>query len=311
MRGTIFYVINMNEKRYYSLDKFYKEKFGTKVFKISLDAGFTCPNKDGLKNVGGCIFCNGVAGIGEKKDSLEIQFEKVKEVLLKKWKKGKFIPFLEANTNTYAPLDKLKEIYEPLLKLDNVVGLNIATRCDSISEEVYDYLSELNKRTYLTVELGLQSSFDETLKLINRGHTKDDFTKCVHELRSRNINVVVHIINGLPYETEEMMYETIRYVNSLSIQGIKFHMLYIEKGTKLESLYQKEKFNLLSKEDYIRIVCNQIAMLDKSIVIHRLISDPNRSLLIEPKWLINKFETLNEIDKCLEEHNLYQGKEKN
>lgn len=310
MRGTIFYVIFMNEKRYYSLDKFYREKFGCKVIKISLDAGFTCPNKDGFKNIGGCIFCNGASGIGDKKDTLEVQFEKVKNVLLKKWKNAKYIPFLEANTNTYGTLETLKKVYEPLLKFDNVVGLSIATRCDSITEEVYDYLEELNNRTFLTLELGLQSSFDDTLNLINRGHTRDEFTTCVRELKKRNINVVVHIINGLPFETEEMMYKTIEYINYLKVDGIKFHMLYIEKDTALYKMFLNEKFSLLSREDYIRIVSNQISMLDKNVVVHRLVSDPAREKLVEPKWLVNKFEILNDIDKFLEENNLFQGKEK-
>lgn len=300
----------MNEKQYYSLDKFYKEKFGTKVFKVSLDAGFTCPNKDGSKNIGGCIFCNGSTGVGNKKDSLQTQFEYVKNNLHKKWKTAKYIPFLEANTNTYAPLEVLKNTFEPLIKLENVVGLNIATRCDSITEEIYDYLSDLNNRTFLTVELGLQSSFNKTLDYINRGHTKEEFTACVKNLKKRNIHVVVHIINGLPYETEDMMYETIDYVNSLNIDGIKFHMLYIEKYTTLQKLYLEERFPILSRDEYIKILCNQISKLNKNIVIHRLISDPNRELLVEPKWLTNKFETLNDIDKYLKSHNIYQGKEK-
>lgn len=308
MHDKIFYVNFMNEKRFYSLDKYYKEIFNCKVFKVSLDAGFTCPNKDGFKNYGGCIFCNGSVGVGDKRDSLAVQFEKVRDVLLKKWKSAKYIPFLEANTNTYGSLEKLKSIYEELLSFDNVVGLNIATRCDSITREVYDYLSELNERTFLTIELGLQSSFDETLNLINRGHTKKEFTCCVHELKKRGIKVVVHIINGLPYETEEMMYDTVRYINSLGIDGIKFHMLYIEKGTKLYTLYKEKKFPILTRDEYIKIVCNQISMLNSNIVIHRLVSDPSREKLVEPLWLTNKFEILNEIDKCLEKNDLFQGK---
>ncbi len=298
----------MCEKRYYSLDRYYKSKYGCKVFKVSLDAGFSCPNKDGVKGTNGCIFCNGSTGIGYVGDSLKEQFSKVKAKLSSKWPNAKCIPFLEANSNTYAPLEKIKGVYEELLTYEDVVGLNIATRCDSIKEETYDYLEELSKRTNLTVELGLQSSFNETLKFLNRGHTKNEFTVCVQELKRRGIDVVVHIINGLPYETEEMMMETVRYVNSLKPSGIKFHMLYIEEGTEIERIYKEKTFPLLSREDYIRILCNQIAVLDENIVVHRLVSDPNAKKLVEPKWLTKKFEILNDIDAYLENNDIIQGK---
>lgn len=300
----------MEEKCYYSLDSFYRKKFGTKVFKVSLDAGFSCPNKDGSKGRGGCIFCSGSTNIGHYKDSLENQFESIKSQLHRKWRDAKYVAFFEANTNTYASLDTLKDIYERVLKFEGVVGLAIATRCDAFSEEIYDYLEELNSRTYLTIELGLQSSFDSTLEFINRGHTRDDFTKCVQELKKRNIEVVAHIINGLPFETEKMMLETIKYLNWLKVDGIKFHMLYIEEGTVLENLYKKLQFSLLSKEQYIEILGKQINMLDKEIVVHRLVSGPNNKKLVEPKWLLGKFKLLNDIEKFFKENEVIQGKEK-
>ena len=205
----------LNNKRYYTLDSFYKEKFRCKIAKVSLNAGFTCPNRDGTKGVGGCIYCSSLKS-GEyagdiKKDIVE-QFNDIKKVMLNKWKDAKFIGYFQAGTNTYASVDKLKELFEPILKLDNVVGLNIATRPDSISDECLDYLSDLNKRTYLTVELGLQTIHDKTSVLINRCHTLKEFEDMVLKLRKNNINVVVHIINGLPYETKEMMIETVKYV---------------------------------------------------------------------------------------------------
>lgn len=298
----------MEKEHYRSLNNFYKDKFGEKIVKVSIDAGFTCPNKDGSKNVGGCIFCNGATLVGNKSDNLITQFKDTKRILDKKWKNAKYIPFLEANTNTYGSLEKLKSVYEPLLKLPDVVGLSIATRCDSITKEVYDYLEDLSKRTYLTIELGLQSSFDSTLEFLNRGHTKQEFTNCVNELKSRGINVVVHIINGIPNETREMMLETVRYVNSLGVDGIKFHMLYIEEGTTLAKMYKRKPFNLLSKEEYIEILGEQIEELDPNIVVHRLVSDPNREKLIEPKWLEGKFKILNEIDAYFKENDMYQGK---
>ncbi len=297
----------MNQKHYYTLNDFYRRKFNSKVFKISLDAGFTCPNKDGKIGFGGCIFCNGAPYIGDKKDSLLEQFEKIKEMLHKKWKEAKYIVYLEANSNTYADVDTLKMIYEPLIKLDGVVGLNIGTRCDCLSEEILDYLEDLNTRTFLTVELGLQSSFDETLKMINRGHTRLDFTTAVNKLKERGIKVVVHIINGLPHETEDMMIETAKYVNSLGVHGIKIHMLYIEKGMPLAKLYNENPFPILTKDEYIKIVASQLKELDKNVVIHRITGDPDKEKLITPDWLVKKFVVLNDIDKYLYVNDIYQG----
>ena len=286
-------------KRYHTLDFFNKQKFGCKVFKISLNGGFTCPNKDGKVGTKGCIYCS-KSGSGEYagrvNDDLEKQFNDIKDVMIKKWPNGKYIGYFQANTNTYAPVEVLKEKYEKVLGFDNVIGLNIATRPDAISSECYDYLEELNKRTYLTVELGLQSIHPETIKLINRCHTLECFKDAVLELRKRNINVVVHIINGLPYETKEMMIETAKYLNELDIQGVKIHMLHILKDTALANLYEKEKFHVLTKNEYVDIVCDQIETLREDIVINRITGDPNSDDLIEPAWLVKKFGVLNEID---------------
>lgn len=300
----------MEEFHYNKLNDFYRKKFGSKVFKISLDAGFSCPNKDGKKGIGGCIFCNGSVNIGSPLDSIEVQFEKIKTQLEKKWKDGKYIAYFEANTNTYAELAVLKELYERVLGFEGVVGLAIATRCDSISEEVYDYLEKLNKKTYLSIELGLQSAHDSTLRFINRGHTVSEFTDCVRELKRRNIEVVVHIINGLPYETREMMLDTARYVNSLKVSGIKFHMLYIERNTALEKMYRDGSFSLLSKDEYIDILAKQIELLDESIVVHRLVSGPNNATLLEPTWLLGKFRLLNDIENYFKSHRILQGSKK-
>ena len=299
-----------SNKRYYTLDYFYKTKFGCKVFKVSLDAGFSCPNIDGKVGTGGCIYCSKLGSgdfAGNKKDNLVIQFNNIKEVIHKKWPKAKYIGYFQAHTNTYAPLDVLKEKYETILKLDNVVGLNIATRPDSISDECMDYLEELSKKTYLTVELGLQTIHEKTSNLINRCHSLECFNECVKNLRKRNINVVVHIINGLPYETKEMMIETVKYLNNLDIQGIKIHMLHILKDTKLELMYKEKPFKILSKEEYVDIVCDQLENLDPNIIINRITGDPKASDLIEPNWLIKKFGVMNDIDKELAKRNTYQG----
>lgn len=305
------YKYSNTNKRYYTLDYFYKEKFGKKVCKISLNAGFTCPNKDGTRGYGGCIYCSKLGSgdyAGDKEKDLITQFNEIKEVLDKKWKDTLYIGYFQANTNTYAETSVLKEKYEPILKLDNVIGLSIATRCDAISDECLDYLEELSKRTYLTVELGLQTIHEKTTKLINRGHSLEEFDNMVKKLRDRKINVVVHIINGLPYETKEMMLETVKHLNTLDIQGIKIHMLHIIKDTALENLYLKEKFNVLSKEEYIDIVISQLEILKPNIVINRITGDPVKEDLIEPTWLLKKFCVLNDIDKEMVKRNTYQGK---
>ena len=297
-------------KRYHTLDYFYKNKFHEKVFKVSLNAGFSCPNLDGTKGFGGCIYCS-KSGSGEfggnKEDSLVKQFNEIRDRMLKKWPKAKYIGYFQARTNTYAPVEKLKNIYEKILKQDNVIGLNIATRSDSITDECLNYLEELNNKTYLTIELGLQSAKKETNKLINRCETLDEFENMVKKLRKRNINVVVHIINGLPYETKEDMLNTVKYLNKLDIQGIKIHMLSVLKNTPLEKLYKEKNFHILTKEEYIDIVVNQLELLREEIVIHRLTGDPDPKELIAPTWLIKKFCVLNDIDKEMVKRNTYQG----
>lgn len=299
-----------DNKRYHTLDGYYKQTFGEKIFKVSLNAGFTCPNIDGTVGRGGCVYCSPSGSgdfAGNVKDDLVKQFNSVKEMLHKKWPQAKYIGYFQAHTNTYAPLEILKSYYEIILEQKNVMGLSIATRPDAISKECMEYLEQLNKKTFLTIELGLQTIHAETSDLINRCHDLKTFENCVLELRKRNINVVVHIINGLPYETEEMMYETIKYLNNLDIQGIKIHMLHILKHTKLGMLYKKNPFPVLSKEDYIQIVCNQLELLKPEIIIHRITGDPDPTELIEPSWLTKKFGVLNAIDQELERRKTYQG----
>ena len=297
-------------KRYHTLDYYYKNRFNEKVFKVSLNAGFSCPNIDGTVGYGGCIYCSKTGSgefAGNKEDNIVKQFNDIKEVMLKKWPKAKYIGYFQARTNTYAPVEELKKVYEPILKQENVIGLNIATRPDSITDECLDYLEDLNKRTYLTVELGLQTTNEKTSKLINRCHTLECFENMVKKLRSRNIDVIVHIINGLPYETKEDMINTVKYLNDLDIQGIKIHMLSITKDTPIEKMYKEEKFKLLSKEEYIDIVINQLEYLRPEIVIHRITGDPKLDELVEPNWLVKKFCVLNDIDKEMVRRDTYQG----
>lgn len=295
----------LDNKRYHTFNYFLKTKFNKKVFKVALDAGFTCPNK----KTGGCIFCSegSKSNITDNKKSALDQFEEVKNIMLKKWPDSYYIPYLQANTNTYESVDKLKEIYEPLLKLENIVGLAIATRPDCISDEVLDYLTNINKRTFLMVELGLQSSNDNTLKFINRGHDVKCFDDMVKKLKDRNIFVVAHIINGLPYETKENMINTVKHLNSINIDAIKIHMLHIVKNTSLEKIYNENPFHILSKEEYIDIVCDQLEYLNEKIVIERITGDPIIENLITPTWLTKKFVLLNDIDKEMKKRNIYQG----
>lgn len=300
----------LDNKRYHTLNYFYKTKFGTKVFKVSLNGGFSCPNLDGTLGYGGCIYCSktgsGEFG-GDIHKSLTNQFNEMKEVVNKKHIPCKYIGYFQARTNTYAPVNILKEKYEEVLSLDNVIGLNIATRCDAISDECLSYLEDLNKRTYLTIELGLQTIHEKTSKLINRCHSLESFDNMVKKLRERNINVVVHIINGLPFETEEMMLDTVKHLNNLDIQGIKIHMLHIIKDTDMAKLLKETNFHVLTKEEYIDIVIKQLELLNPKIVINRITSDPDKEQLLAPIWLCQKCQLLNDIDKEMKKRNTYQG----
>ncbi len=300
-----------NEKRYNTINEFYRQRFGSKVYKISLNGDFTCPNRDGSISYKGCIFCSESGSgdfAGDKENTLKEQFESVKTIMQNKWNEGKFIAYFQANTNTYGSITKIRNLFETALTLDNdIVGLSIATRPDCLPNEVLDYLDELNKRTYLTVELGLQTIHERTLNFINRGHDLETFVKGVTELRKRNINVVVHIINGFPNESREDMLETAHFLNTLDIQGVKIHMLYIQKKTELAYFYSQHPFDLLTMEQFVEIVTSQIEILKDSIIIHRLTGDAPRDQLIEPKWTLKKFVVANEIDKLLRFRNTYQG----
>ena len=298
----------LDNKRYHTLNYYFKNKYGKKTFKVSLNAGFSCPNK--IKDGHGCIFCSRLGSgdfAGNIEQDLKTQFNEIKKIMEKKWPNSYYIGYFQANTNTYAPVSELKEKYESIINLPNVVGLNIATRSDAISKECYDYLEELNKKTDLIIELGLQSMHDNTLKFINRGHDLKNFEECVKELQKRNIKVVVHIINGLPGETKNDMLNTVKYLNSLNIDGIKIHMLHIIKDTDLADYYTSKPFHILTKEEYIDIVCEQLEYLDPKIVIHRITGDPKKEDLIEPDWLLKKFIVLNDIDKEMKKRNIYQG----
>ncbi len=295
----------LDNKRYHTLNYFFKKKFGQKVFKVPLDINSTCPNQYN----GGCIYCSNksVAGISDNTLDILEQFEKGRKIMEQKWPDSLYIPYFQSGTNTYNDKNLVKGYIDKLLLLPKVIGIDIATRPDCLSDEWLDYLEELNKKTFLIVELGLQSSNNNTLKFINRGHDKEIFKKAVEKLHERNIFVVAHIINGLPYEEKEDMINTIKFVNDLKIDGIKIHMLYIAKNTPLANYYENNKFHILTREEYIDIVCDQLRLLNPDVVVMRITGDPELNELVAPEWLIKKFMVLNGIDQEMAKRNIYQG----
>jgi len=299
------------DKRYHSLNYFLREKFGDKVFKIALDAGFSCPNRDGTISSGGCLFCSERGSgdfAGNRIFSITKQFEDIKIMMSKKWKSGKYIAYFQAYTNTYATIDVLRGKYEEAVSQEGVVALAIATRADCLDKKVLDLIEEYSHRVYTWVELGLQTCNDESAKVINRGYKLSRFEEALKDLNKRNIDVVVHTIFGLPGESKEDMLRTIDYVAHKDIKGIKMHLLHLIENTPMVELYKQEKLRFLQKDEYIDIICESIAMLPPNMVIHRLTGDAPRELLIGPMWSLKKWEVLNSIDNTLKELDLYQGK---
>jgi radical SAM protein (TIGR01212 family) len=300
-----------DHKRYHTWNYHLRNTFGEKVFKIALDGGFDCPNRDGTVAHGGCTFCSASGSgdyAGNRADDLIKQFEEIKEKMHTKWKNGKYMAYFQAFTNTHAPVDVLREKYETVLNLEGVVGLSIATRPDCLPDDVVDYLAELNERTYLWVELGLQTIHEQTANLINRAHDYSTYVKGVEKLRQRGIRVCSHIINGLPLESTDMMMETAKAVAALDVQGIKIHLLHLLKGTPMVKQYEKGMLEFLSFEDYIQLVCDQLEVLPPEMIIHRITGDGPIDLMIGPMWSVNKWEVLNAIDAELVRRNSWQGK---
>ncbi len=301
-----------SDKRYRTLDDYLKNRFGKKVFKVALNGRFTCPNKDGTKGVGGCIFCSPSGSgdyAGDPCETLQNQYHKVKSSMLKKWPDAYTIGYFQANTNTYKDVVTLQQLFDEALSLDaQMVGLAIATRCDALDEAKIRLLSALNQRTYLQVELGLQTIHEGTAQWMNRGHDLSCFNQAVRALRKANIDVVVHIINGFPMEDEAMMIETVKHLNTLDIQGLKIHMLHVMKGTQLGALYEKKPFAMLSLASYVDITIKQLEVLDPNVIVHRVTGDSPKASLIAPLWTLKKFVVMNEIDKKMRALNTHQGR---
>lgn len=303
------FIYSNDNKRYHTFNYYLKETYHEKVFKVVLDAGFTCPNRDGSKSVGGCTFCSAL-GSGDsviRASDLNEQFDKGVQRMRKKWPNGKAMAYFQAYTNTYGPLEKLKACFEPFIKREDVLALCIATRADCLNDENIAYLDSLCKYKEIWIEVGLQSIHDETAQRINRAHDYDCFLKAIDRLSKTNCKICVHIINGLPYETKEMMIETAKEVGKLPIHALKIHALHLLKNTKMAQEYEKNPFHILTLEEYVEIVCEQLTYLPPEIILERLTGDGIASDLIAPLWSIKKVMVLNEIDKYMAQHHWVQG----
>ncbi|MDL2248908.1 TIGR01212 family radical SAM protein [Tyzzerella sp. OttesenSCG-928-J15] len=298
------------EKRFHSVNYYLQNTFGAKVIKISLDAGLTCPNRDGTLSREGCIFCGG-SGSGDYAfggRSIKNQFELYRNSLRKKWPNAKYIAYFQAYTNTYGDIELLRKLYYEAIDIEGVVGISIATRPDCLGPEVLALLKEIGQKTKLYVELGFQSSKPETVQLINRCYENHVFNKAVKDLKNIGANVICHVILGLPYETEQDMLGTVNYAIDAGIDGIKFHQLFVVKNTKLEDMYNAKLFDTLELEEYVSLIVSCLEILPEDIVVHRLTGDAPREQLIAPLYSIKKFNILNGIDNRLKEIDSWQSK---
>lgn len=302
----------MEKKPYTSLNAYYRSLFGRKIAKISLDGGFTCPNRDGTLGRRGCLFCSaGGSGDFAENASLSIteQISRGKAQTADKWPDAAYIAYFQAFTNTYAPVEELRQRYEEALACPDVAGLSIATRADCLPEEVLDLLEELSCRTRLWVELGFQTAKEETAQRIRRGYGNHVFEGAVRALDERKIPVIAHVILGLPGESREDMLHTIDYLNDLPIQGVKLQLLHVLADSDLAPLYQSGQYTPLTKEDYITLLGDCIARLRPDIVLHRLTGDGDKNTLLAPLWSLHKRDVLNSIHRSLRERGIFQGKD--
>ena len=300
---------SFDNKRYHTLNYYNKCKYGKKIYKAVIDCGMTCPNIDGTCGFGGCIFCDGGSGYFTQKNlSVTEQLRLETERIFSKNGTVPIIAYFQANTNTYAPVDRLKKIYEEALRFPNIIGMSIGTRADCLPDDVVDLLCDINSRTELTVELGMQTIHDQTIKHINRGYSHKEFLKGYYRLRNKGIRVCLHIINGLSGETPEMMIETARQTAQLQPNGVKLQMLHIIKGTRIGDIYEHTPFPLLSRNEYIDIITKQLSLLPPETVIERITGDGDKSKLIAPLWTMDKIAVLGGIDKTLSDNDLWQGK---
>lgn len=299
-------------KRYHTWNQHLRQVFGDKVFKVSLDGGFNCPNRDGTVAHGGCTFCS-ASGSGEfaqsRLDPLPIQLQKGIDLMHKKWPKvDKYIAYFQNFTNTHAPVKTLRFRFEQVVNQPGVVGIMIATRPDCLPPDTVEYLAELNQHYYMWVELGLQTIHDETSQRINRAHDYACYLEGVNKLRQHDIRVCTHLINGLPGEDYDMMMETVdRVCQDSDIQGLKIHLLHLMRKTKMMLDYKAGRLQLMEMDDYVNLVCDQLEIIPPEIVIHRLTGDAPRDTLVGPMWSLRKWEVLNAIDHEMARRNSFQG----
>lgn len=301
-----------DEKRYYSLDYYLKQTYGEKLYKIALDGGMTCPNRDGTLGARGCIFCSaGGSGdfAGDRRTSITEQIEAGKAQSIRKHNGSSYIAYFQAYTNTYAPVSYLRSVFTEAINHPDIRILSIATRPDCLNDDVLALLAELNKKKPVWVELGLQTIHEETAQFIRRGYKLPVFEDALRKLRKIGITVIIHTILCLPGESREMMLDTIRYLNTQDIQGIKLQLLHILKHTDLADYYEKHPFHLPSREEYYELLGMCICNLRPDIVIHRLTGDGPRKLLVAPLWTGNKRQVLNGMQRYFKEQNIWQGKE--
>lgn len=302
------------KKRYNTLNDYYRQIFGEKIFKVPIDAGFDCPNRDGTVAHGGCTFCT-VSGSGDAivapDAPIRDQFYKEIDFMHRKWPDvKKYLVYFQNFTNTHDTVDVIRERYEQAINESGVVGINIGTRPDCLPDETIAYIAELSDRMHVTVELGLQTTYDETSKIINRAHTYDLYVETVKHLRqlAPKVEIVSHLINGLPGETHDMMIENVRRcVTDNEIDGIKLHLLHLMTSTKMQRDYHEGRLKLLGMEEYVNIICDQLEIIPKNIIIHRITGDAPRDMLIGPMWSLKKWEVLNAIDQEMERRGTYQG----
>lgn len=299
-----------NQKRYATFSNELKRRFGCKVQRISVDAGFTCPNRDGALDSSGCIFCGGQGsgsyGIRRELD-IAAQLEDGKEVMRRKYKAARFIAYFQAYSNTYAPVDQLRAVFDAALGVPDVVGVIAATRPDCLPDDVLDYLAGLSERTAFWLEIGLQSIHDRSLALINRQHDYACFVDAVERAALRKLKVCAHLILGLPGETREEMLAMAGELNRLPVDGVKLHLLHVMRGTRLAEMHAQGVVNMLDRDGYVGLVCDFLELLDPRILIHRLTGDGGRDNLLAPLWSLKKFEVLNLIDGELARRGTCQG----
>lgn len=298
------------EKRYNTVDWYLKNRFGKKTVKLPLDGGFTCPNRDGTKGSRGCIFCSERGSgdfAGDRLKSIDSQIEDMIEFYSRKWPDSVYLAYFQNFTNTYDSIENLRDIYLRALSNPNISGICIATRPDCMGEDVLELLSELNRETFLWVELGLQTSNDETGKIIRRGYDSEDFRTAAEKLNRLGIKTVAHMIINLPGEDISDNLRTLHFIIDCGIWGVKFHMLHIMKGTDLEKYYEENPFYIMSADEYIDTLTELISRMPEYMTVHRITGDAPRELLIEPEWSRNKIYVIGNLEKKLKERNLYQS----